>query len=169
LFVNSGDPAVASTLVNLITASYHGGLWDLPGITSSSAAGDSNGLTGVGYLASSSSFQAALTYYGDANLDGVINADDYVLFDRGLAKQLAGWVNGDFNYSGAVDTDDLLMIDRGFAFTHPGAISLDFLARREAEFGAGYVNSLLAAVPEPSSIAALAFGAAIFGSRRRRR
>ncbi|HZZ42336.1 MAG TPA: dockerin type I repeat-containing protein [Tepidisphaeraceae bacterium] len=48
---------------------------------------------------------------GDANLDGRINADDYALIDRGMAKHLTGWSNGDFNGDGVVNAADYRMID----------------------------------------------------------
>ena len=51
------------------------------------------------------------TYFGDANLDGVVNASDYTLIDNGFNSQtsgplLTGWFNGDFNYDGVVNGDD---------------------------------------------------------------
>jgi hypothetical protein len=55
---------------------------------------------------------------GDANFDGVIDADDYALIDAGFFSRnhLAGFHNGDFDLSGGPpDADDLFLIDRAFA------------------------------------------------------
>jgi len=54
------------------------------------------------------------TYYGDTQLSGDVNFDDYVRVDVGFNTGLTGWSNGDFNYSGAVNFDDYVLIDVGF-------------------------------------------------------
>jgi len=50
------------------------------------------------------------TYSGDANLDGVVNGDDYTYWLLGLLNlsdpAIHGWLRGDFNYDGRVDGDD---------------------------------------------------------------
>jgi PEP-CTERM motif len=56
------------------------------------------------------------TYMGDANLDGVINMDDYALIDNGFNNHLTGWRNGDFNYDGTIDSNDYILIDNSDAF-----------------------------------------------------
>jgi hypothetical protein len=54
------------------------------------------------------------TYAGDANLDGVINGDDYASIDFNSANPSAtGYFNGDFNYDGVVNGDDYAAIDFG--------------------------------------------------------
>jgi hypothetical protein len=70
--------------------------------------------------------------------------------DRGFARKLVGWQNGDFDRNGVVDAGDYLTIDTAFAQAG-NAPSPELLARRQAQFGDGYVTSLLASVPEPSS------------------
>jgi len=50
----------------------------------------------------------------DANLDGVINADDYFLIDSGYITQAKGYHNGDFNYDGVINADDYFLIDSTF-------------------------------------------------------
>ncbi len=56
------------------------------------------------------------TYYGDANLDGVVNGADYARIDAGFLSKgaLTGWYNGDFNYDGKVDASDYTLIDNAF-------------------------------------------------------
>ena len=51
---------------------------------------------------------------GDANHDGEVNFDDYVLIDNGFNNGLSGFGNGDFNYDGAIDFDDYVLIDLAF-------------------------------------------------------
>jgi len=46
------------------------------------------------------------SWEGDANLDGVVNADDYFQIDSGFISQKKGWYNGDFNYDNVVNADD---------------------------------------------------------------
>ena len=51
---------------------------------------------------------------GDANLDGVVNADDYFMIDSNFIPQAKGYQNGDFNYDGVVNADDYFLIDRAY-------------------------------------------------------
>ena len=54
------------------------------------------------------------TWNGDANLDGVVNADDYFRVDTGFITQAGGYQNGDLNYDGVVNADDYFLIDSAF-------------------------------------------------------
>ena len=62
------------------------------------------------------------TYFGDANLDGTVNAADYLQIDNGLNSGGNVWRNGDFNYDGVVNGDDYSLIDN--AFNTQGGVSL---------------------------------------------
>jgi hypothetical protein len=92
----------------------------------------------------------AYAYYGDANLDGTVNALDFNSLATNFGQNAPEWVKGDFNYDGVVN-------------------SLDFTAL------AGNVNSTLPApapalgalVPEPGELVLLACVGA-FAMRRRR-
>ena len=80
---------------------------------------------------------------GDANLDGVVNADDYFQIDSGFISQKPGWYNGDFNYDGVVNADDYFLIDWAFVGqTGP-------LAGRESPAATTH------AAPEPADSAAM--------------
>jgi hypothetical protein len=185
-------------------ASDHGKWNNTVGITSSYINSDDNdpshvhaialaeasdlGITGTatwhGQTIDSTAVLLLYTLAGDANMNGKIDADDYAIIDRNLAKNafpttdgglagtagsLAHWVNGDFNYDGAVDSADLLLVDKSLAVQNGGVLSAAFLAEREAEYGDAYVSALVASVPEPGSLSLLAIGAAsILGGRRRR-
>jgi hypothetical protein len=54
------------------------------------------------------------TRYGDADLNGVVDFDDYVRTDAGFNGNRTGWTNGDFNYDNGVDFDDYVLIDQGY-------------------------------------------------------
>jgi hypothetical protein len=107
----------------------------------------------------------AYTYYGDANLDGKVDASDYSRIDSSyLAEQtsgnsISGWYNGDFNYDGVVNGSDYTLIDN--AFNTQGARLAEQLASPTAQFGTS-------AVPEPTTLGILALGAAGLLGRRRR-
>jgi len=79
------------------------------------------------------------TWNGDANLDGVVNADDYFLADSGYITQKKGWHNGDFNYDGVMNANDYFLIDSAF-------IGQDRVMRR------------VAAVPEPGMVGVIVAG-----------
>ena len=101
-----------------------------------------------------SSILIRYTLYGDANLSGAIDSDDYTLLDRAYARSLsdAHWQDGDFNYDGAVDANDYLLIDTTLGQSQ--GLTPDFLSTRESQFGAAYVSQLIASIPEPTSLLA---------------
>lgn len=153
------------------------------GITSSTAAADGQLREAIGYAEASAlgvstwagvgvdttAVVTKLTWYGDANLDGKVNADDYALIDRGFARHLTGWVNGDFDYSGTIDSADYLLIDR-VEIQQSGVLSPALLAEREAEFGPSYAAQLLVVTPEPSSVMIVGLvGTGVLSRRRNRR
>jgi hypothetical protein len=107
-------------VTGLIQHGYNSGAWNQPGIISSQASGTyttlgvaeasdvSSAIGGVfgGRTVDSTMVLVKFTYGGDANLDGKLNIDDYVLIDQGIAATLAGWSMGDFNYDGKINVDD---------------------------------------------------------------
>jgi len=127
---------------------------------------------------------------GDADLNGIIDFDDYAHIDEGFNAGLTGWANGDFNGDGVIDFDDYALIDLNFN-TQGGAGQLAramaFLSGDDrstkgmntpalrmvelhfAEFGDAYAHAFLNSVPEP--VCALAIGglATSLGTLRRRR
>jgi len=86
---------------------------------------------------------------GDADLNGVVNFDDYVAIDNGFNNHLAGWANGDFDGNGVVNFDDYVLIDQSFNNQTPSG-------------GPG-----VRAVPEPGAVA-LSISCALLALRRRR-
>ena len=93
------------------------------------------------------------TWNGDANLDGIVNADDYFLADSGYVTQKGGWNNGDFNYDGIVNADDYFLIDSAFI-------------GQNATLSGGY-RAPVATTPEPALGAILVMAAAGLLLRRR--
>jgi uncharacterized delta-60 repeat protein len=89
-----------------------------PGIHSGDAA---DGITGSAVAATppgggTGMIRVKRSYQGDANLDGVVNADDYFRIDRGFLDQPADplYAHGDFNYDGRINADDYFLIDSAF-------------------------------------------------------
>jgi hypothetical protein len=104
------------------------------------------------------------TYYGDTNLDGVVDGSDYSRIDNGYLSNgaLTGWFNGDFNYDGVINGSDYTLIDN--AFNTQGA-QLAAEVSISAEIAGSGATS---AVPEPATLGICAMGAlALLGRRRR--
>ncbi len=156
-----------------------GNPWTGSGITSSTAAEDPDGVLGVGIIdntdpdvggftvfegvaVDASSILVKSTYWGDANLDGVVDANDYDQIDKYFLFPPAKytWATGDFNFDGIIDANDYDKIDRSFLF-------------QGDPLGGGSVGGGGAApvtTPEPATLALLGLGAlaALAGRRRSR-
>ena len=120
LIVGAPSDAPAAALAeirNLIANARNSesALWTGSGVTSSAAAADPSMGLGVMLLdANAAAILVRHTWNGDANLDGMVNADDYFLIDAGFISQKAAYHDGDFNYDGAVNADDYFLIDSAF-------------------------------------------------------
>ncbi len=151
-------------LVTAILAGRGDGSWTgTTGITSSVAAADlvSGIPRAVGWLDNGDgSVTAAFAAPGDTNIDwqvDVLDAGNFLTFDKYDTGLPATWLEGDFNYDGVVDVLDASeffgtgLYDTGNYNTPPG------------------LSGAVAAVPEPSSAAILAFVGAIAAVAFRRR
>jgi uncharacterized protein YjbI with pentapeptide repeats len=163
-----------------------GGPWTGTGITSSTAATanqaapDSRSIgyaenatmplgaytTFHGAAVDSTSILIAYTRTGDANLDGVVNADDVTIVGATYAPGVPqpSWAFGDFDYNGFVDDDDVTLLG---VFYDPSAPPLNSPAP-----GAGRgLQSSVSAIPEPPTavLALLLFVFAAIANRRRLR
>jgi len=186
---------------------FNGGAWNNTSagtIYSSLAAADATHLHGVGVIQNDnglgstlySSFEGSgtttlndsdvlvkYTYYGDTNLNGVVDGSDYGRVDTayvadqaylaanpgGTAIPDVGWYNGDFNYDGVVDGSDYTLMDNAFN-SQSGAIQAEIASPNAVatdQIGGGASGT--AAVPEPTSLGLLGIGALGLLGRRRRR
>jgi len=189
-----------------LLAGRNGGNWNGTGsvITSSVAAANATHNTGVGYAEASElgligqqwggvtvdgpAIVMKYTYYGDTDLNGRVNFDDYVRTDNGFNNHLTGWTNGDFDYNNAVNFDDYVLIDlafnsqsgtlgRALSFldgSDPSTASmtdpaLEKVLQHFGEFGGDYASHFLAAVPEPTTLALAGVASSLAMLSRRRR
>ena len=76
---------------------------------------------GLGYFDDTTAKQlsVAYAYYGDANLDGTVNALDFNAVATGFGKSGSVWSSGDFNYDGVVNTLDYTAMAANFNQTLP--------------------------------------------------
>lgn len=127
------NPALLSTLNGWIGNARHGGLWDGWGLTSA-AAGGTRGLaillnqrtggtfynTFAGASVGATDILIKFTHEGDTDLNGILDASDYLRISRGLARGDTGYVNGDFDFDDVVTLADLGLIDRAFLASKGG-------------------------------------------------
>ncbi len=170
LIVHGGS---LTAVTSLIGEGYNGGPWNGgSGITSSAAAGTDNTALGIelnsngtttlmtafdSVAVNTSDVLVKYTYFGDADLNGVVNGSDYTLIDNGLNNGLTGWRNGDFNYDGVVNGDDYTLIDAAFnsqgpALTASSAsqISRPASTNSTAKMARSEPSPIAAASPPPS-------------------
>ena len=147
-----------------------GGLWTGTGITHTGAATDTfkglavalndrgNGtpwLTGLQGLPSDINDVVVMyTWNGDANLDGVVNADDYFQIDSNFIPQGKGYQNGDFNYDDVVNADDYFLIDSAF------------LGQTGPLPGGESASATTHAAPEPADSAAMGDAVIVQGAKK---
>ncbi|HEY1684021.1 MAG TPA: hypothetical protein VGG19_04610 [Tepidisphaeraceae bacterium] len=135
-----------TSIQNDIASAYDKGKWDGAGITTSAAATHPG--TSLGIKDTGTQVLVQYTWYGDANLDGVVNLEDLTTIHDNLGKTGVGWSGGDFNYDGIVNADDVSLFQLG-----------------DAEQNGQFPTEL----PEPSAVFLLASLAAIPHRRRRNR
>jgi hypothetical protein len=175
-FVNYGtNPDPVATIRGYLTSGYNNGSWNGLGIDTSAPTGS---LYGVGYADGADGVVAGLTsgqieikytLYGDANLDGVVNGDDFTILAGNLGKSNAVWDQGDFNYDGVVNGDDFTALVGNLGKSASGA-SIEIPASDIAAINAfAAANGLMTDVPEPTTVALVAFAAGGLLFRRRRR
>jgi hypothetical protein len=151
-----------------IASAYAAGAWTGPGLTSTSA---NNSTHGVGYAEASSlttvpeifgtvdadAVLARYTRYGDADLNGTVNLQDFNRLAANFGSNSATWDQGDFNYDSTVNLSDFNRLAANFGQTAAGtSVTPEDWA------------NLASAIPEPSSVALLGFGALATMRRRRR-
>jgi fibronectin-binding autotransporter adhesin len=163
MVISGATTGTEMTVFNQLQTGFDGGGWNGgSGIVSSTEAGSS--LYTLGETLIGSTLTVKYAYYGDADLSGIVDGNDYTLIDNGFASggTLTGWQNGDFNYDGHVDGSDYSLIDNAFNI-QTGSAPAALIASNTSEIaGAG------AAVPEPASLGLIGIGAMGLLGRRRR-
>lgn len=136
----AGGPSLAS-FQTFLTRGYNGGAWngtDAQGAINSSLAAGGSPNDAVGYglgseiaLSTIGGFNIAAgdvlcryTRYGDTDLNGVVDFDDYSRTDQGFLNGSSGWVNGDFDFNNVIDFDDYALIDQAFLSQRSGLRAL---------------------------------------------
>ncbi len=95
LTISDDQPATVASIRSLLASGFNAGSWDGNGIDSSAAHNDTSFKTALGYKDTGSSIVIAYTYYGDSNLDAVVNAADFQMLLDGLVVTNAGsWAQG---------------------------------------------------------------------------
>jgi hypothetical protein len=115
----------------------------------------------------SSDILVKYTWTGDANVEGIVDNDDFGQFLFGFGGAAAVWLNGDFDYNGVVDNDDFGWFLTGLsAFTNSGNVQLsDELRANLASFASE--NGVPLVLPEPSVLSVLASAFLLRRLRRR--
>jgi hypothetical protein len=122
LFINyAGSTDPISAIAGYLTAGYNHGAWNGLGIMSSSATsnhayalGYGDGKDGVVPGLASGQIEVKYTLYGDANLDGTVNGEDFLALAQNFNQSVTGWDHGDFNYDGFVNGEDFTLLVANF-------------------------------------------------------
>lgn len=171
MIVRNGD---LDAVRSLLQSAYNNGARDGAGITSSVAGGPGNAayttlavfknnwygesyfLTFDGIPVTSSDVLIKYTYFGDTNLDGVVDGADVKNAVEGYNFGLTGWYWGDFDYDNQVTWDEVTRL------MQLAALNLPPLPNSGASDSGG-----TSTIPEPGLLAGV-LPVAMLASRRRR-
>jgi fibronectin-binding autotransporter adhesin len=156
-------------LASEITSGKNGGLWNGPGITSSTVAARPNQLTLVladnallnvtslgGQSLDANSILIVPTYFGDANLDGHVDLTDLSTILNHFGTTTPNWTDGNFDGQPTIDLTDLSDVLNNFGLANPDPSNAVLSTQ-----------SSLLPVPEPTSFILLS-AALLIKTRRRR-
>ena len=162
LVVDYTGPSPLSDVKRYLTSGYAGGSWNGTGLNSSVAVAQNRALgyaeasdvlgpaggTFSGVFADPTSILVKYTRYGDANVDGIVNLNDFNRMAANFGGTNKTWAQGDFDYNGIVNLNDFnrLASNFGLSAAGPSVTPEDWAA-------------LANVVPEPTS-APLLFGVA---------
>jgi hypothetical protein len=167
LTISDDQPATVASIRSLLASGFNAGSWDGNGIDSSAAHNDASFKTALGYRDTGSGIVIEYTYYGDSNLDGVVNAADFQMLLDGLVVTNAGsWAQGDYTYDGKVDLGNDFTLFLGNYLSQGGALlDLAPIVDSDEQLSTSQKAQLLSLVPEPGALALFAIGA-VFMIRR---
>ena len=166
----SGGPSPIADVRALVSSGFAGGSWNGNGVVSSNGTTNTHA---VGYAEASalqsvpSIFGAVdstavllrLTRFGDANLDGQVNLQDFNRLASNFGASGAFWHQGDFNYDGNVNLQDFNRLASNFGQSVAPGI----------ELSPGDWAILAGAIPEPAAGLLGIVGIVALSPRRRRR
>jgi hypothetical protein len=172
MIVDHGGASPITDVKAMITNAYNGGSWNGTGIGSGLANASTHG---VGYIESSDAFTSfpatfagravdatavliAHARYGDANLDGTVNLQDFNRLAANFGQTNTDWSRGDFTYDGITNLQDFnrLAANFGLSAGPDGVVDPQDWA------------ALASAVPEPAATTC-AVHLVLLAQRRRRR
>jgi len=102
------------------------------------------------------------TVIGDVNLDGSVSIADFIDLATNFDTTDATWDTGDLNFDGSVTIADFIDLAANFGRSYSGEIAPITMDEQKL------LQDFAANVPEVNSIAFLAIGAVLIGSRRKR-
>lgn len=118
LDINYIGASPAATIRGYLASGIDGYKWDGPGIDSSLAGVVQRGAA-VGYIDTGSQIIVRYTWFGDVNLDGVVNSADFQVMNKSVTGGApAIWANGDLNYDGQIDADDFALFALGVVISN---------------------------------------------------
>ncbi len=170
LLINYTGATPVSQIRAYLAAGFNSGNWDgAAGIDSSTAHSDATMQTALGYNDNGSSITVKYTYYGDDNLDGVVNAADFqMLLDGLVATNANSWTQGDYTYDGHVDLgNDFNLFLINYLSQGNALGDLAPIVAGDSNLSSSQRATLLALVPEPSTIVVMAPLLACLRRRRR--
>ncbi|MDB5327855.1 MAG: hypothetical protein JWM57_3424, partial [Phycisphaerales bacterium] len=104
-----------------------------------------------------------VTLPGDANLDGAVDFNDFLVLQNNFSQAGTRFDQGNFNYDGQTDFNDFLVLQNNFGQSITGAA----VALTSQQIAAITAFGETHAVPEPGSLCVIGLG--IGGILRRRR
>jgi hypothetical protein len=171
LVVSYSGTSPAGSIRQLLVSGFNSGNWNGAGIDSSAAHADGTFQTALGYIDTGNSIVVKYTYYGDNNLDGVVNGTDFQMLLDGLAgTNASSWSQGDYTYDGQVDLgNDFNLFLIGYLMQGGALGELAPVILADGQLTNIQKSALLSAVPEPSAAMSVLVGGYVAAKSRRRR